>query len=127
MKSVAKKSKDIPNILLVQHDAKDRHDLSSILRRNSFLPVAVENGTHALNLLEAEQFSALLIVDEVEDLSAEELILLATEIGPTLKVFYLHKEYNEADRKRFLDLGVVEYLENSTNRNLVINSLKKYI
>jgi DNA-binding response OmpR family regulator len=125
--TVTIKKPSIPNILLVQHDPKARNDLSSVLRRNSFLPVAVENCTHALYLLENETFSALLIVDQLVDLTPVELIMLSLQIAPELKVFYIDGGYNDEDRKIILGLGACDYLENSSNRNLIINALKKHL
>jgi two-component system cell cycle response regulator CpdR len=76
-------------ILLAEDDESMRLYLSRALERVGYAVVAVDRGTAALPLLEAEQFDLLLTDIVMPEMDGIELAQKAALIAPTMRVMFI--------------------------------------
>jgi two-component system cell cycle response regulator CpdR len=76
-------------ILLAEDDAVMREYLTRALERSGYAVAAVDRGTAALPLLEAERFDLLLTDIVMPEMDGIELARLAGEIAPDMRVMFI--------------------------------------
>ena len=76
-------------ILLAEDDQVMREYLTRALERNGYAVAAVDRGTAALPLIEAEQFDLLLTDIVMPELDGIELAQRAAEIAPNMRVMFI--------------------------------------
>jgi two-component system cell cycle response regulator CpdR len=76
-------------ILLAEDDQVMREYLTRALERNGYAVAAVDRGTAALPLIEAEQFDLLLTDIVMPEMDGIELAQRAAEIAPNMRVMFI--------------------------------------
>ena len=76
-------------ILLAEDDQVMREYLTRALEKSGYAVVAVDRGTAALPLIEAEQFDLLLTDIVMPEMDGIELAQKASEIRPELRVMFI--------------------------------------
>ena len=76
-------------ILLAEDDASMRVYLSRALERSGYQVVAVDRGTAALPLIEAENFDLLLTDIVMPEMDGIELAQKATAVAPDMRVMFI--------------------------------------
>lgn len=124
--------KKIYNILLVTSNQKERLDLSSRLRTLDFKVEAPTGGFHTLNLIESPtaNYHALLVIDDMHDMSLQEIVLNARTIKESSKelpIIVGTKSELSADEVNFLkEAGADSIYQMTSNFNLTLNEITKY-
>ena len=77
-------------ILLAEDDQVMREYLTRALERNGYAVAAVDRGTAALPLIEAEQFDLLLTDIVMPEMDGIELAQRAAEIAPNIRVMFIN-------------------------------------
>lgn len=76
-------------ILLAEDDAVMREYLTRALTRSGYAVVAVDRGTAAIPLLEAERFDLLLTDIVMPEMDGIELAQRAAELAPDMRVMFI--------------------------------------
>lgn len=112
------------SILIVQHSASKREALTSVLRRNGFHVSSVDEGTHALHMLQDEKFELVIVVDHMEDMPGQELIGLIKNTEKdtkTIMVSSLPDQYEEDFAKQ---VGCDLYMADYSDKNILLKAIK---
>ncbi len=112
------------NILLVQHNPKERRDMTGVMQRNGLSVVAIDSATQTLSLLEQEDYGIIIIIDHLEEMPGQELCSLIKSHWPAKKVLIVSKEYNEQDREINMEAGADGFFPNTNDRNLIIKAVQ---
>lgn len=108
-------------LLLVDPDMPRRNNLSSRFRTQNFSVEAGTNGFHTLSLLEQQSYSAILVVDGMPDMPADEIISLSREANKDIPILYFAKSLKEEDLiKRCLEAGANSFLLRDANFNQIL-------
>jgi two-component system, cell cycle response regulator CpdR len=82
-------SDDMIRILLAEDDAVMREYLTRALERSGYAVTAVDRGTAALPLIEADRFDLLLTDIVMPEMDGIELAQKAQEIAPGMRVMFI--------------------------------------
>jgi|GEM_PF-4050948 len=112
------------SILIVQHSASKREALTSVLRRNGFQVSLVDEGTHALYLLQEEKFELVIVVDHMEDMPGQELIGLIKSTEKDTKTIMLSSLPDQIEEDYAKEVGCDLYMPDYPNKNILLKAIK---
>ena len=119
--------KKVEKILLVQDDLRSRNTIKGILERNGIPTVAAGSGTHGIQMVEKNKFNLIIIIDHLEDMPFHELAGLIKGEREIANVIVCSSKYDEDEKSDSLQAGASEYMELSTDRNPLINVIKRIL
>lgn len=121
------KSNTERSILLIIDSLKERNDLSSRLRVLGFKIEAASGGFHALNLVENKKFQLVILIEDMEDMAAHEIITHIRSIRDKkqLPILFMSKISDQAELIEMIELGANEYQVYSQNFNTTLQAIEK--
>ncbi len=115
------------SILLVHPLANERNDIASRLRSNNFEVECAIGGFHAISLIEGNSYDAMVIMGDMDDMPAIEVISLSRNAKPReeLPILYSVPGVPQKDIIEAFEFGANDYLAKSDQFNLLLEKIKK--
>lgn len=114
-------------VLLIHPEVKERNDIASRLRRNDFEVECAMGGFHALSLLEKHPYDVLLVMGDMDDMGAFEIMLLTrnAKTKEQLPILYSATGVVQKDIIEALNSGANDFLAKTDQFNLLLDKVKK--
>jgi len=109
---MAKKKKDQKKIIIVDKKASRRDALASRFRLQGYTIDSSNSGFQTLSFVEKEAYDTLIILDDAQDMGANELICLirAAISREELQIIFSDKKKDQQQILELLNLGISEYI-----------------
>jgi DNA-binding response OmpR family regulator len=116
-------------ILIATEAIKFRNNLASKLRIDNFEVDFATSAFHLLHLLEREDFQMLINNEDMNDMSAQEMISLVRLVKSKqeLPILFISKNSDETDICQMIFTGANEYVVQTTNFNPILERAHKYL
>ena len=104
-------------ILVLDENSTRKTNFASRLRTQNFDTVLATGGFHALHLLEKESFAMIVIFDNMNDMSGEEILgLIRTKVPKDkLPVIYVSKNPDQAAILQLFEHGANDFVTYTPN------------
>lgn len=114
-------------VLLIHPEIKERNDIASRLRSNDFEVECAMGGFHALNLLEKHPYDIMLIIGDMEDMAANEIIMLTrnAKSKEELPILYSSQNVTQKEIIEAFEIGANDFLAKTDQFNLLLEKIKK--
>ena len=114
-------------ILLIDRDSRRRNNTSSRLRVQDVETELATGGFHAIHLIENNQYDVVIVVEDMEDMSGEEIMgLIRTQFdGKKLPILYSAETKDEDTILNAIEIGASDFLPLSANFNELIKKIEK--
>lgn len=114
-------------VLLIHPEIKERNDIASRLRRNDFEVECAMGGFHALSLLEKHYYDVVLVMGDMDDMAALEIMLLTrnAKTKEQLPILYSAAGVAQKDIIEAIDSGANDFLAKTDQFNLLLDKVKK--
>ena len=114
-------------ILLVDNDPVRRNNTSSRLRVQNIETELATGGFHAVHLVENNKYDLVIIIEDMEDMSAFEVMgLIRTQFpGNKLPILYSSRSTAEQTILAGVEAGASDYLVLSDNFNELLKKIEK--
>ncbi len=130
-KTLKKDSEEIKkeiDILLVDDNAKTRQTFSSRLRLLGVNIEAAISGFHAISLMESNIYSLVIIMGNMSDMPAFEMIsLIKDNHKDVLVIFKSMNSKNDIEKEDAEKYGINVYLKRDDNFNIIFPHIKKML
>lgn len=115
------------SLLLIHPEATERNDIALRLRSNDFEVECATGGFHALSLLEKHRYDLLLIMGDMDDMPAIEVISLCRNVKSKeeLPILYCDKDAHQKEIIEAFEFGANDFLAKTDQFNLLLEKLKK--
>ena len=113
--------------LLIHPVIKERNDIASRLRSNGFEVECAMGGFHALSLIEAHPYDVLILIGDMEDMPALEIITLARNVKTKEELPILYSAHNvtQQDIIEAFEFGANDFLAKTDQFHLLLEKIKK--
>lgn len=115
------------SLLLVHPQAKERNDIASRLRSNSFEVECAVGGFHAISLVEGNNYDAMIVMGDMEDMPAIEIISLSrnARTREELPILLSIPGVPQKDIIEAFEFGANDYLAKADQFNLLLEKIKR--
>jgi len=125
---VNEKMSNNSDILLVVENSTKRQNLSSRFRMSNLAVEAPTGGFHALHLIEKYNHKVMIVIDQMSDMSANEIVSLTRNIkdhGQLPIVYIAESKFSKESIEDVTTSGADRILESSDNFQNIINSVRE--
>lgn len=114
-------------LLLIHPEIKERNDIASRLRINEFEVECAMGGFHALSLIEKHPYDIMLIIGDMEDMGASEIIMLIRNAKSKEELPILYSAQNATQKEiiEAIEIGANDFLAKTDQFNLLLEKIKK--
>lgn len=114
-------------ILVLDDEARICKILKGILSELGHTVVAVEHGSHALNLLRMELFDVIILDILMDEMIGVDVVKKIKEMGSKVKIIVLSSVDDEGIQKYIKELGINKFILKPFNLNTVKDTIHKTI
>lgn len=115
------------SLILIHPEPNERNDIALRLRSNNFEVECAIGGFHALSLIEKNTYDAMVIMGDMDDMPAIEIISLSrsARTREELPILYSVPGVPQKDIIEAFEFGANDYLAKSDQFNLMLEKIKK--